>query len=90
MICAVLDKPHPRKDGVPYADLIAFVKDRPTHDRRNAIDARKIEPELGWKRMETFETGIRKTVRWYLDNQGWIDGVTSGAYRPWLSTNHGK
>ena len=71
-----------------YREQIAYVKDRPGHDRRYAIDAGKIERELGWKPAETFATGIRKTVRWYLDNQAWVANVTSGAYREWLDQNY--
>ncbi|MGB5650432.1 MAG: GDP-mannose 4,6-dehydratase, partial [Sedimenticolaceae bacterium] len=67
---------------------IQFVADRPGHDRRYAIDARKIESELGWKPAETFATGIRKTVRWYLDNMGWVENIASGEYRKWLDTNY--
>ncbi len=89
-LCAVLDELKPRIDGKKYAEQITFVKDRPGHDRRYAIDARKIERELGWKPQETFETGIRKTVQWYLDNQTWVEGVTSGAYRQWVGQHYGK
>jgi dTDP-glucose 4,6-dehydratase len=88
-LCAVLDELKPRIDGRNYAEQITFVKDRPGHDRRYAIDARKIERELGWKPQETFETGIRKTVQWYLDNQTWVEGVTSGAYRQWVGRQYG-
>ena len=88
-LCAVLDELQPRADGQSYAEQITFVKDRAGHDRRYAIDARKIERELGWKPVETFESGIRKTVRWYLDHQDWVQGVTSGNYRQWLSTHYG-
>jgi dTDP-glucose 4,6-dehydratase len=77
LICKLLDELRPRADGVSYATQIAFVTDRPGHDRRYAIDARKIERELGWKPAETFETGIRKTVQWYLANQAWVAEVTS-------------
>jgi dTDP-glucose 4,6-dehydratase len=80
----MLDALSPRADGQSYRDQITFVADRPGHDRRYAIDAGKIERELGWKPAETFETGIRKTVRWYLDNQDWVENVTSGAYRDWV------
>jgi dTDP-glucose 4,6-dehydratase len=69
-------------------DLITFVKDRPGHDRRYAIDARKIELELGWKPKETLETGLRKTVRWYLDNEAWVRNVVSGSYREWIATHY--
>jgi len=87
-LCAILDELKPRLDGKPYKEQITYVKDRPGHDRRYAIDASKIERELGWKPAETFESGIRKTVQWYLDNQGWVANVTSGAYRGWLETNY--
>ena len=87
-ICAILDELKPRADGKPYADQIAFVKDRPGHDRRYAIDARKLERELGWKPAETFESGIRKTVAWYLENTAWTANVQSGAYTQWLEKNY--
>lgn len=87
-VCALLDELRPRADGKPYREQIAFVADRPGHDRRYAIDARKIERELGWKPAETFETGIRKTVQWYLDNQGWVNNVQSGSYRQWVEKNY--
>jgi dTDP-glucose 4,6-dehydratase len=88
-LCTVLDELQPRTDGQSYATQITFVKDRPGHDRRYAIDARKIERELGWKPQETFETGIRKTVQWYLANQAWVEGVTSGNYRQWVGKQYG-
>jgi dTDP-glucose 4,6-dehydratase len=87
-LCAILDELRPRGDGGSYAAQIAFVKDRPGHDRRYAIDARKIERELGWKPAESFDSGIRKTVRWYLDNQQWVTNVTSGAYRDWVQRQY--
>lgn len=87
-VCALLDELRPRTDGQPYATQIAYVKDRPGHDRRYAIDARKIEQELGWKPAETFETGIRKTVQWYLDHPDWVAHVQSGAYREWVSQQY--
>lgn len=87
-LCAVLDRESPRADGKSYATQIIFVKDRPGHDRRYAIDARKLERELGWKPAETFESGIRKTVRWYLDNAEWVRQVTSGEYRTWVATQY--
>lgn len=86
-ICDILDELRPKTSG-SYADQITFVKDRPGHDRRYAIDATKIERELGWKPAETFETGIRKTVQWYLDNQEWVQGVQTGAYRDWLDKQY--
>jgi dTDP-glucose 4,6-dehydratase len=89
-LCAVLDELKPRADGKGYDEQITYVKDRPGHDRRYAIDARKIERELGWKPQETFETGIRKTVQWYLANQGWVEDVTSGAYRQWVGKQYGS
>jgi dTDP-glucose 4,6-dehydratase len=89
-ICAVLDELSPRADGEPYAEQIRFVTDRPGHDRRYAIDATKIERELGWRPLETFETGIRKTVQWYLANAEWANAVTSGAYRTWVETQYGS
>jgi dTDP-glucose 4,6-dehydratase len=88
-LCNILDELQPRADGMPYAEQINFVKDRPGHDRRYAMDASKMECELGWKPRETFETGIRKTVQWYLDNQAWVEGVISGAYRQWLDKHYG-
>jgi dTDP-glucose 4,6-dehydratase len=87
-VCALLDEMQPDPAG-PYSRLITYVKDRPGHDRRYAIDARKIERELGWRPAETFETGIRKTVRWYLDNQPWVHNVLSGGYRDWVSKQYG-
>ncbi|EKD99326.1 MAG: hypothetical protein ACD_23C00014G0003, partial [uncultured bacterium] len=87
-LCTILDELQPRADGKPYAAQITYVKDRPGHDRRYAIDASKIERELGWKPAETFATGIRKTVQWYLDNQAWVSHITTGAYRNWLATNY--
>lgn len=88
-ICRLLDEFKPRADGRPYETQITFVKDRPGHDRRYAIDARKLEKELGWKPIETFASGIRKTVRWYLDNPQWVADVTSGAYRNWMKVRYG-
>ncbi len=88
-ICSMLDQLKPRTDGKPYVDQITYVTDRPGHDRRYAIDATKLERELGWKPAETFETGIQKTVQWYLDNQDWVQNVTSGAYREWVSKQYG-
>jgi len=83
-ICSILDELRPRNDGKPYAEQITFIKDRPGHDRRYAIDASKIEKELGWRPAETFDTGIRKTVQWYLDNPNWVQGIVTGSYREWL------
>ena len=87
-LCAMLDERHPESPVTPHAGLIAFVRDRPGHDRRYAIDARKIERELGWTPGETFESGIRKTVAWYLDNSDWVQHVTNGEYRNWVSRNY--
>ena len=87
-VCALLDELRPDPAG-PYARLITYVKDRPGHDRRYAIDARKIERDLGWRPAETFETGIRKTVQWYLANEEWSARVLSGAYREWVSKQYG-
>ncbi|MDD2109869.1 dTDP-glucose 4,6-dehydratase [Pseudomonas asiatica] len=87
-VCALLDELRPRADGKPYAEQITYVTDRPGHDRRYAIDARKLERELGWKPAETFETGIRKTVAWYLENQEWVQNVQSGSYRDWVEKNY--
>ncbi|MFM2448381.1 MAG: hypothetical protein RIS44_831 [Pseudomonadota bacterium] len=86
-VCALLDEMRPSSEG-PYQRLITYVKDRPGHDRRYAIDARKLERELGWRPAETFETGIRKTVRWYLDNTQWVSRVQSGAYKEWVNTQY--
>jgi dTDP-glucose 4,6-dehydratase len=87
-ICQILDELKPRADGQSYTTQITFVKDRPGHDRRYAIDARKIERELGWRPAESFATGIQKTVQWYLDNPIWVEGVVSGAYRDWLDKQY--
>ena len=87
-ICAILDELKPRADKKSYAEQITFVKDRPGHDRRYAIDASKIEKELGWQPIETFDTGIRKTVQWYLDNPAWVQGVVTGSYRDWLEKQY--
>jgi dTDP-glucose 4,6-dehydratase len=73
---------------VPHEKLITYVKDRPGHDRRYAIDASKIERELGWKPRETFETGLRKTVEWYLRNETWVQDVTTGNYRQWIAMHY--
>lgn len=87
-LCDILDQEQPRSDGLSYREQITFVKDRPGHDRRYAIDASKLERELGWKPAETFETGIRKTVRWYLENQEWVNNIASGNYRDWVSKQY--
>ena len=88
-LCAILDQLSPRADGNSYKEQITFVTDRPGHDRRYAIDASKLERELGWKPAETFETGIRQTVEWYLTHQEWVANVTSGNYRQWVDQNYG-
>jgi len=87
-LCGILDEERPRPDGRSYATQITSVKDRPGHDRRYAIDARRISTELGWKPSETFATGLRKTVRWYLDHQDWVADVTSGGYRDWIAKHY--
>lgn len=88
-ICALLDEFRPKANGISYKTQITFVTDRPGHDRRYAIDARKIEQELGWVPNETFETGIRKTVLWYLENADWVARVQDGSYRDWLEKHYG-
>jgi dTDP-glucose 4,6-dehydratase len=87
-ICSILDELQPRLDGKSYVEQISYVQDRPGHDRRYAIDASKLERELGWRPAETFDTGIRKTVQWYLDNPVWVEGVVSGSYRDWLQKQY--
>lgn len=87
-VCELLDELHARVDSKSYREQITYVTDRPGHDRRYAVDASKIERELGWKPAETFDTGIRKTIQWYLANQGWVANVQSGAYREWLKQNY--
>jgi len=87
-ICALLDELTPRPDGCSYAAQITYVQDRPGHDRRYAIDAGKIERELDWRPAETFETGIRRTIQWYLENEEWVDNVTSGAYQKWIERQY--
>lgn len=88
VICALLDELKPRADGKSYAEQIEFVADRPGHDQRYAIDATRLENELGWRAAENFDSGIRKTVQWYLDNQAWVQSVTSGEYRNWVQTQY--
>jgi dTDP-glucose 4,6-dehydratase len=88
-VCALLDELQPCADGKPYQEQIAYVADRPGHDRRYAIDARKIEQQLGWRPQETFESGIRKTVEWYLSHPEWVAHVQSGSYRDWVSQQYG-
>lgn len=87
-ICTTLDHLHPRTDGLSYMEQITFVADRPGHDRRYAIDATKMERELGWRPTETFETGLEKTIRWYLANQDWVANIQNGAYRAWIDKNY--
>lgn len=87
-LCTILDELSPAETGKSYLEQITFVKDRPGHDRRYAIDAGKIERELGWKPAETFETGIRKTVEWYLANQAWVKNITSGQYLEWVEAQY--
>ena len=89
-ICGILDELRPAQDGRPYERLISHVGDRPGHDRRYAIDSRKIRSEIGWKPAETFESGMRKSVTWYLDNEAWIAEVTSGEYQNWMKKNYGQ
>ncbi|MDY6986573.1 MAG: dTDP-glucose 4,6-dehydratase [Thermodesulfobacteriota bacterium] len=89
MICDILDNLQGLKDGRPRRDLIAFVKDRPGHDRRYAIDCTKLRQALGWTPRESLETGIVKTIQWYLDNQDWVDRVRSGEYRAWMAEQYG-
>jgi dTDP-glucose 4,6-dehydratase len=87
-LCAILDELKPKSDGKSYADQITFVKDRPGHDRRYAIDASKLERDLGWRPKETFETGLRKTVLWYLENETWVNHVVSGEYQQWVEKQY--
>ena len=88
-LCALLDELVPESKFRPHRQLIQYVQDRPGHDRRYAIDARKLEGELGWKPAESFETGLRRTVEWYLNHSDWLAGVTSGAYKHWVDRNYG-
>lgn len=88
-ICELLDRHSPSSPVVPHTQLITYVKDRPGHDRRYAIDARKIHRELGWAPQETFVSGLEKTVRWYLTHADWVDSVASGAYQNWIDQNYG-
>ena len=87
-LCSILDELSPRADAKSYKEQITYVTDRPGHDRRYAIDASKINRELGWKPLETFETGIRKTVQWYLEHQDWVKNVTSGSYQNWVEKQY--
>ncbi len=87
-LCDILDDLKPRADGLSYKELITFVKDRAGHDRRYAIDAGKLEKELGWKPSLSFETGVYKTVKWYLENEEWVKNVTNGSYQDWIKTRY--
>src|SRR5258708_4858016 len=87
-VCDLLDELRPNDPAVPHGKLVTFVKDRPGHDRRYAMDTRKIERELNWRPLETFESGIRKTVRWYLEHEDWVRDVTSGSYRQWMAKHY--
>ena len=88
MVCELLDELVPKSAFRPHLQLVKYVTDRPGHDRRYAIDARKLEGELGWRPNESFETGLRKTVEWYLENTAWVESVTSGAYQQWMEQNY--
>ncbi len=90
LLCALLDELAPASPFRPHSQLVRFVQDRPGHDRRYAIDARKIETQLGWRAQETFDSGLRKTVQWYLANADWMEQVTSGAYQRWVTQNYGE
>jgi dTDP-glucose 4,6-dehydratase len=87
-LCGLLDELRPRRDGKPYSDQIRFVQDRRGHDRRYAVDSGKLQRELGWKPAETFETGMRRTVAWYLENADWVSNVTSGQYQRWVQKQY--
>jgi dTDP-glucose 4,6-dehydratase len=88
-LCSLLDEIIPGSEHIPHQSLISFVKDRPGHDRRYAIDCARIGAELGWRAKETFESGLRKTIRWYLDNRQWVESVKTGGYRDWISKQYG-
>lgn len=88
-ICKTLDQLRPRQDGKSYLDQKVFVKDRPGHDKRYAIDATKLEKQLGWKPKENFESGLKKTIQWYLTNEDWVKNIVSGGYREWVDKNYG-
>ena len=88
-ICSILDRLKPREDGSGYSTLVSHVKDRPGHDRRYAVDAGKISREIGWKPAESFDSGLKKTVEWYLHNPQWIAGIESGGYQRWMDANYG-
>ncbi len=89
-LCALLDEIAPQSPHVPHSSLITFVKDRPGHDRRYAVDCSRLERELGWRAKETFETGLGKTIRWYMENTQWVQSVKSGAYRNWIARQYGE
>ena len=88
MLCDILDELHPRVDNRSYKLQIKYIQDRAGHDRRYAVDTNKIKCDLDWFPLETFETGMQKTVKWYLDNQKWVENVTSGAYRDWVEKQY--
>jgi len=88
MICDSLDELYPEADNIPKKDLIAFVKDRPGHDQRYAIDFNKLETELGWVPAESFKTGIKKTIKWYVDNTDWTNRIKSGEYMSWIKQQY--
>ena len=90
LVCDLLDGLRPRADGASYRQQIRFVTDRPGHDRRYAIDSRKLQQALGWQPAQTFASGLRRTVAWYLEHADWIAGVTSGAYRQWTDLNYAQ
>jgi dTDP-glucose 4,6-dehydratase len=83
-----LDRVCPNSPFTPHSSLITYVKDRPGHDRRYAIDSSKIKRELGWQPKETFDTGLEKTIRWYLENPKWVESVQTGAYREWIQKHY--
>jgi dTDP-glucose 4,6-dehydratase len=87
-ICSAVDRLHPLADDRPCRELITFVKDRPGHDRRYAIDFNRLQTELGWQPQESFETGIAKTIQWYMDNGEWVDRIKTGEYRQWIETHY--
>ena len=89
-ICSLLDQIYPNSKVGKHSSLITFVKDRPGHDRRYAIDSSKINNSIGWVPKETFETGIRKTIKWYIDNMSWVESVQTGSYREWINMNYEK
>ena len=90
MVCNLLDELVPKADGASRRELITYVKDRPGHDLRYAIDCSKLENELGWAPLESFESGLRKTIRWYLDNSQWVQRVKSGEYQDWVKQHYGE